>query len=223
VKGSAVLRAMRFWGAGVQGRAVQCRAGVQGKAAQCRAGVQSPLGPECLPGGAAILRADWSRSCGGEAHCGVAWLPAGDVRDGGGSGALWNSHGVGFGDSPVTHPLTPWLELGTWRGTAGRLPHPLTLQLRWLVRPPWDLPFSLLFLLSWPCTWLLHTRFPSHRLMLVADEPFEAFPDFHERHQPEAQTPQLTVVMNVLPVRFPPSFWTSLHVLNPSPALSLQC
>lgn len=103
-----------------------------------------------------------------------------------------------------------------------RLSHPLTRQLRRLTRPLRDLPFSFLCLSTRPCTWLPPIWFPSYGLILIADDPFEAFPNYHERQQPAAQTPQSKIFMNLL-LLATPSFWTNLNVLHPSPALSLQC
>lgn len=91
------------------------------------------------------------------------------------------------------------------------------------MRLPWDLPFSLLCVTLCPHMWLPPIWFPSHGLMLIADDPLEAFPNYHERQQPAAQPPQSSVFMNLPPVQFAPSFWTNLHVLHTSPALSLRC
>lgn len=61
------------------------------------------------------------------------------------------------------------------------------------------------------------TWFPSHGLMLTDDHPLEAFCTYHGRQLP-AQIPPSIATCAVLP-----SFQCSLHVLQPSPALSLQC
>lgn len=73
------------------------------------------------------LGANRNRSRGGEAQGGVTRLPAGGVSDSGGTRALQSSEGMRFGDSAVTHPLTPWLEVAAWRETereAAACPYP---------------------------------------------------------------------------------------------------
>lgn len=112
--------------------------------------------------------------------------------------------GTGLWGQPCHTPLDSPVGGGSLEGLGGRLLHPRTPQLRWLVRPPWDLQFVLLCLTSWPCTWLPHVCFPSHGLMFIADDPFEVFPNYHERQHPAVQTPQSSVFYELATCTVPP-------------------